>query len=139
SGRTRWRVLLVDDFEPLRRCIAPMLAADADLCLIGEASDGLVAVQMAAKLRPDLILLDISLPSLNGFEAARQIRRLAPNSRIVFLSQESYSEFVQVALDLGADGFVIKLDIERELLTAVKAVLRGERYISSDVKLTGSH
>ena len=98
--------------------------------VIGVASDGLEAVQKAEELQPDLILLDIGLPSLNGIEVARQIRKLSPKSKILFLSQESSAEMVQGALGTGAQGYVLKSDAKRELLEGVNAVLRGEQSVS---------
>ena len=81
------------------------------------------------ELKPDLILLDIGLPVLNGIEAARQIRKLVPESKIIFLSQESSAEIVQEAFSLGAWGYVVKTRAGKELLTAVEAVISGKRFI----------
>jgi len=92
------RVLVVEDFAPFRRLICAMLASRDGLEVIGQAADGLEAVQKAADLKPDLILLDIGLPKLNGLEAARRILTVAPQSRVIFLSQESSPEVVQAAL-----------------------------------------
>jgi CheY-like chemotaxis protein len=100
------------------------------LRVIGVASDGLEALQKAEELQPDLIVLDIGLPSLNGIEAARQIRKLSPKSKILFVSQESSADIVQGALGTGAQGYVLKSDAGRELLKGVNAVLRGERFVS---------
>jgi len=99
--------------------------------VVGEASDGLEAVQKAVELQPDLILLDIGLPRLNGIEAARQIRELVPESKIIFLTQESSAYAVREALSLGARGYVIKIMAASELFTAVEAVLSGETFVSS--------
>jgi CheY-like chemotaxis protein len=96
---------------------------------IVEAWDGVEAIELAQALQPDLILLDIGLPKLNGIEAARRIRELAPRSKILFVSQESSVEVVQTAFSLGASGYVVKKDAGSELLTAVDAVLRGERFV----------
>ena len=98
--------------------------------VICEVSDGLEAVHKAEELKPDLILLDIGLPTLNGIEVARQIRKLAPDSKIVFLSQESSSEVVEEALRLGAWGYVLKTRAGSDLLPAVEAVLSGKRFVS---------
>lgn len=125
------RILVVEDFIPYRRFILSTLASMGDLQVIGEVSDGLEAVQQAVELQPDLILLDIGLPSLNGIEAARQIRKLIPESKIIFLTQESSAEVVQEALSLGARGYVVKTMAESELLTAVEAVLLGKTFVSS--------
>ena len=98
--------------------------------VIGVASDGLETVQKAEELQPDLILLDIGLPSLNGIEVARQIRKFSPKSKILFVSQESSADIVQGALGTGAQGYVLKSDAERELLEGVNAVLRGGQFVS---------
>ena len=102
--------------------------------VIAEASDGLEAVQKAEDLKPDLILLDIGLPQLNGIEAARQIRKRSPNSKIIFLSQNSDPDIVRAALSTGALGYVHKTDASRELLLSMDGVLRGEQFISSSLK-----
>jgi DNA-binding NarL/FixJ family response regulator len=91
----------------------------------------LEAVQQVQKLQPDLILLDIGLPTLNGIEAARQIRKLSPASKIIFVTQESSPEIVQRALNIGASGYVVKTDVGSELLAAVTVVLRGEHFVGS--------
>ena len=127
------RILVVDDFEPFRRFIRSTLVKKPAFRVIGEASDGLEAVQKADELQPDLILLDIGLPGLNGIAAARRMRRLSPQSKIVFLSQESSAEVVQEALNLGALGYVVKTHAGSALLAAVNAVLLGGPFISQGV------
>jgi DNA-binding NarL/FixJ family response regulator len=124
------RMLVVEDFEPWRRFISSMVEQEPQLRIICEVSDGLEAVQKAKELKPDLILLDIGLPKLNGIDAARQIRRFTPKSKILFLSQESSAAVVQEALGIGT-GYVVKADAGRELLPAVKAVMLGEQFLSS--------
>jgi len=131
------RVLVVDDFEPFRRFVASILQQHPELQIIYEVSDGLEAVQKSEELQPDLIVLDIGLPKLNGIEAAQQIRELSPNSRILFVSQESSADLVQRALSVGAWGYVVKADAGNELLTAVNTVLRGERFVGS--RFAGHH
>src|SRR4029077_17953033 len=123
------RILVVEDFEPFRRFICLELQRRAECQVIGEASDGLAAVQKAEELQPDLILLDIGLPKLNGFEAARRIRRLSPETKILFLSQESSADVVREALGTGASGYVVKSDAGTALLRAVSAVLRGAEVV----------
>jgi DNA-binding NarL/FixJ family response regulator len=130
-GTSSIRVLVVDDTEPFRRFVVTTLQARPELQVIGEVSDGLEAVRKAQELHPDLILLDIGLPGLNGIEAARQIRRLSPESKIVFVSQESSPDIVQEAFSLGARGYVVKMDAGGELLAAVDAVLRNEQFVGS--------
>lgn len=128
------RVLVVDDNEPFRRFVRATLSTKPELKIVSEASDGLEAVQKALELQPGLIVLDIGLPGLNGIEAARRIRKLSPQSTILFLSQESSAEIVQEALSLGALGYVIKEHAGRDLLIAVEAVLRNEQFVSSALK-----
>jgi DNA-binding NarL/FixJ family response regulator len=102
--------------------------------IIAEASDGSEAVQKAAELKPDLILLDIGLPQLSGIEAARRIRQLSPSSKIIFLSQNNDRDVVRAALGAGALGYVGKTDAGSELLPAVDAVLQGKQFVSSSIK-----
>ena len=125
------RVLVVDDNEPFRRFVCSTLEHRPDLQVVGEASDGLVAVHKAQELQPDLIVLDIGLPRLNGIEAARRIRKFSCESKILFVSQESSVDVVQEALRLGALGYVIKTHAGSDLLAAVEAISRGRQFISS--------
>jgi DNA-binding NarL/FixJ family response regulator len=127
------RILVADDYEDWRRQICLLLQARPELQVICEASDGLEVVQRAEELKPDLIVLDIGLPTLNGIEAARQIRKLSPESKILFLSQESSADVVQEGLKLGALGYVVKARAGTDLLAAVEAVLQGRRFVSSDL------
>jgi CheY-like chemotaxis protein len=110
-----------------------MLHTRPDLRVICEVADGLEAVEKGGELQPELILLDIGLPRLNGIEAARQIRKLCPKSKILFVSQESSADMVQAALEAGADGYVVKADAGRELIAALDAVLRGQTYLSKSL------
>jgi len=130
-GTSSVRVLLVDDFESFRRFTSLTLQSRPEVQVICEASDGLHAVEQAEKLRPHLILLDISLPGLNGLEAARQIRRVSPKSKILFLTLQSSADVVREALSLGAQGYVLKAQAQLDLLAAVEAILRGEHFVSS--------
>jgi DNA-binding NarL/FixJ family response regulator len=128
------RILVVDDFEGWRRQACLVLLIRPELQVICEASDGVEAVQKAEELKPDLIVLDIGLPKLNGIEAARRIRQLSPNSKIVFLSMDDSLDVVQAALGTGALGYVHKAHAVSELLPAVDAVLRGKQFVSSALK-----
>ena len=125
------RILVVDDFEKFRQFVVEMLGKRPELQVVGEASDGLEALQKAVELRPDLILLDISLPSLNGIEVARQMRSLVPESKIIFLTQESSSDVVQEVLGLGARGYVTKNMVLADLFAAVESVLLGITFVSN--------
>jgi DNA-binding NarL/FixJ family response regulator len=125
------RVLVVDDFEPWRRFVHSMLQKQPELQIVSEVSDGLEAVEKAQELQPDLILLDIGLPTLNGIEVARRIRENAPQSKILFVSENRSPDVARAALRTGACGYVVKLDAARELLPAVRAVLRGQQFVSA--------
>lgn len=127
------RVLVVDDYEPWRRFVSSTLQQRPELQVISEASDGSEAVRSAEELQPDLILLDIGLPTLDGFQAARRIRSLSPKSRILFLSEHRSREIADEALRIGASGYVAKSDAKRELLLAVEAVLEGRRFVSTSL------
>jgi DNA-binding NarL/FixJ family response regulator len=124
-------LLVAEDFVDFRRLIGSILSQSPNLKVACEVCDGQDAVQKAADLKPDLILLDIGLPTLNGLDAARQIRKIAPQSKIIFVTQESSPDFVQKALGLGACGYVVKSKIQRDLLAAVNAVLEGRQFVSS--------
>ena len=128
------RVLVVDDYEPFRRFVCSTLGERQDLHVVGQATDGLEAVRRAEELKPDLVVLDIGLPKLNGIEVARRIRQLSPSSKILFLSQNHQLEVVQAALDTGALGYVDKTNAQLDLLPAVVFVLRGSDFVSSGIK-----
>jgi len=127
------RVLVVDDYEPFRRFVCSTLGRRPDLRVVGEGSDGLEAVQKAEELQPDLIMLDIGLPALNGIEAARRIRELSPESKILFVSENRSWDIAEEALRTGAGGYVLKWDAAAELLPAVDAVLGGKRLVSASL------
>jgi len=122
------RILVVEDFEPVRRFLCSVLQNGSGLEIVGEVSDGLEATRQAEILQPDLILLDIGLPTLNGIEAARRIRKLVPQSKIIFVSQESSPDIVQEALSLGVWGYVLKTRVTTDLLAAVDAARLGRQF-----------
>jgi DNA-binding NarL/FixJ family response regulator len=125
------RIVIVEDFVAFRRAICSILEKKKNLQVVYEVSNGMEAVQKAEELKPDLILLDIGLPVLNGFRAAREIRRVAPEAKIIFVSQESSADVVQEALGLGAKAYVAKARIGTDLLVAVEEVLEGRQFVSS--------
>jgi DNA-binding NarL/FixJ family response regulator len=122
---------VVDDYEPFRRFVRSTLRKRPTLQIVGEASDGLEAVQKAEELKPDLILLDIGLPTLNGIEVAHRISTVAPESKVIFVTQESSPDVMQATFSLGAWGYVLKAKAASDLLEAVEAVLLGKRFVSS--------
>jgi DNA-binding NarL/FixJ family response regulator len=128
------RILIADDFKDWRRQVLLLFQARPEWQVTAEAADGPEAVQKAGELKPDLIVLDIALPKLSGIEAARRIRQLSPESKIIFLSQNNDLDVVRTALGTGALGYVHKTDARSELLPAVEAALRGKQFVSSTLK-----
>jgi two-component system, chemotaxis family, chemotaxis protein CheY len=126
------RILIVDDYEFWRYCVVSMLKEHAEFEIVGEGSDGLDAIEMSADLQPDIVLLDLGLPEVNGFEAAREIRRVSSGSRIVFLTQTRNQDLVNEARKVGAQGFVSKMDAAYELVPAMKAALADEWHTYDD-------
>jgi len=129
-------VLLVDDFVAFRAAVFSLLTKRPELQIVAEASDGIEAVEKSRQLQPDVILLDIGLPKLNGIEAARQIREVAPQSKIVFVTQETSADIMKEAIGLGGMGYVVKAKVESELLKAIDLVREGKQFIGSG--LTGN-
>lgn len=134
-----YTTLIVEDFAQFRRYAVLILQRRADFQTVYQADDGLEGVRSAQELQPDLILLDIGLPELNGIEAARRIRKVSPNSKILFLTQESSAEIVQEAFSLGAHGYLLKSDMDSELLLAIDAILQGKQFVSSGLRLNADN
>lgn len=131
SASPRARILVVEDHERFRGYVSSTLKQEENVEIVGEVEDGLQAVEQAKVLQPDLIILDIGLPRLNGIEAARQIRKVASMTKIIFLTQESSLDMVEAAFGLGAWGYVIKAHAGSELVAAVNAVSQGKRFVGS--------
>jgi two-component system, NarL family, response regulator DegU len=126
------RVLVADDHETVRRGLCEILSTRADLAICAQAGDGQEAVDRARETKPDLVILDITMPKRDGFTAAREIRKLLPNIRILMFSMHDGVSFVQTAKKVGANGFVAKTDPSEVLLDAVDAVVRGEDFFSTE-------
>jgi DNA-binding NarL/FixJ family response regulator len=126
-------ILLVDDAAQWRKFVSFILRIDPAFVIVSEVSDGTHAVQQAKAHQPTIVLLDIGLPGICGIEAGRQILKHAPNSKVIFVSQESDIEVVAEALDVGAAGYVLKMDAGSQLATAIHSALRGQRFLSSSL------
>lgn len=123
--RSPVRILIVDDHAELRRAIRNLLECQRGFEVCGEAKDGVEAVQKAEQVKPDVVVLNIVMPVMNGFEAARKIREISPQSRVVILSSYTDKQLLQEAKNVGAVCYVPKSDAERELIEAVKAAAAG--------------
>ena len=121
-------ILVVDDSRVWRQYVCSLLYRHLDRVVISEGSDGLEAVQKSEELQPDLVLLDIGLPNLNGLEAARLIRDVALRSRILFVTSYDWPELLHEAMNLGARGLVVKSRAVRDLLPAISTILRDEQF-----------
>lgn len=127
------RILLADDHAVVRQGFARILEGQEDLEVVGEAADGREAVQMANQLKPDVVIMDVSMPELNGIEATRRLQKDNPRIRILALSMHKENVFVREILRAGAAGYLLKDAIDEELITAVRAVSGGEGYLSPSV------
>lgn len=123
------RILLADDHAVLRAGLRLLLSSQEGWTVVGEAETGTEALTLAEKLQPDLILLDLSLPALNGLDALPALRRLAPTAKILILTMHDDRQYLRQALKTGASGYVLKKAADVELLSAVRAVMRGEVYV----------
>jgi two-component system response regulator NreC len=127
------RVLIAEDHAILREGLRALLSSSSDLEVIGEAEDGQEAVNLARQLKPDLILMDLSMPNMNGTEAIRTIKRHNPVTKLIALTVHKTEEYVRATLDAGATGYILKDDTHHDLLTAIASVRKGKVYLSPGI------
>lgn len=127
------RVLIVEDHTLLRAGLKALLTQDPDIEIVGEADNGRDAVQLIATLAPNLVLMDLSMPGMNGIEAIRDIKRRSPETRVLVLTIHKTEEYILESLRAGADGYILKDATHDELRVAIRSVLNGKTYLSPDV------
>jgi len=127
------KVVIAEDHTILREGLKALLASDPDLQVVGEAGDGQEAILIARALKPDLLLLDLSMPRMNGIDAIRDIKQQSPETKILILTVHKAEEYILASLDAGADGYILKDATRIELLLAIKSVLGGKRYLSPEI------
>jgi len=135
----RITVLLAEDHAFVREGFRKMLELEADMEVVGEAQDGRQAVSMVLELHPDLVLMDIAMPRLNGLEAARQLQKLSPETKVLILSAHNDDAYVRSAMDSGASGFLLKQSSARNVSVAIRKVMKGESAFSSLVAKRLNH
>jgi len=127
------RIVIAEDHTILREGLRALLSSHPDLEVVGEAQDGRQAIRCVEEMSPDLVLLDLSMPSMNGMDAIREIRKRSPGTKIMALTVHKAEEYVLTALQAGADGYALKDATHAELVAAIRSVLAGRRYLSPGV------
>ena len=127
------RILIVDDHTLLRAGLRALLAQDPGIEIVGEASDGRDAVRAVGQLTPNLVLMDLTMPGMNGIEAVTEIKRRYPDVRVLVMTLHKTEEFIHASLKAGADGYILKDATHDELRVAIRSVLQGKTYLSMDV------
>jgi len=126
-------ILLADDHTIVRQGLAKLLDGDGNLCVIGEARNGREAVSKVEELRPDVVLMDIAMPVLNGIEATRQIKKASRNTKVIILSMHSHDRFISELFSLGASGYLLKDSTGDDIIRAIEAAVRGDTYLSPSI------
>ncbi|HIJ57280.1 MAG TPA: response regulator transcription factor [Deltaproteobacteria bacterium] len=127
------KIFLADDHTIVRQGLAKLLEAESDLEVIGEAKDGREAVKKVQKLKPDVVIMDIAMPLLNGIEATRQIKKILPQTRIIILSMHSHDRYISELISLGASGYLLKDSTGGEIIKAISAAVKGDVYLSPTI------
>jgi two-component system response regulator NreC len=126
-------VMLADDHTIVRQGLAKVLEAEPGVCVVGEARDGREAVSRVEQLNPDIVIMDIAMPLLNGIEATRQIKKVCPKTKIIILSMHSHDRFISELLTLGASAYLLKDSDGADIINAINAVMRGGTYLSPSI------
>jgi DNA-binding NarL/FixJ family response regulator len=129
----KYRIVIAEDHTILREGLRALLSSNPDFEIVGEAEDGREAIRCVEKLKPHLVLTDLSMPRMNGMDAIREIRRRAPETKILVLTVHKTEEYILATLQAGADGYLLKDSTHTELLAAVRHVLSGKHYISPGI------
>lgn len=129
----RYRILIVEDHRILREGLRSLLSSSPEFEVVGEAEDGWEAIRSVEKLKPDLVLTDLSMPRMNGMEAIREIKKISPKSKVLVLTVHKAEEYVLGTFQAGADGYLLKESTHVELVTAMNKVLSGKRYITPEI------
>ncbi len=124
------RIVIAEDHTILREGLKALLSSDPDFDVVGEAEDGRAAIRCTEKLKPDIVLMDLTMPKMHGIEAIREIRRITPETKVLVLTVHKNEEYIIATFEAGADGYVLKDASHSELVSAIKTVLKSKRYIS---------
>jgi two-component system response regulator NreC len=127
------KIFLADDHTIVREGLAKLLEGEADLQVVGEAENGREAVERVEALKPDVVLMDIAMPMLNGIEATRQIRKIRPETKVIILSMHSHERYISELFRLGASGYLLKSAAGTDIISAIQAALKGETYLSPSI------
>jgi len=130
------KILLADDHTIVRQGLKLIISSHADLQVIGEAANGREVLELAEKLKPDVILMDVAMPELNGIEATRRVHQISPRTKVLVLSMHKEAVYVREILKAGARGYILKDAIDTELISAIQSVARGDGYISPAISGT---
>ena len=127
------RIMLADDHTIVRQGLARLLEEHQDLKVVGEAVNGQIAVEKAEKLKPDIIIMDIAMPRMNGIEAAKRIRKLVPETKIIILSMYSHEHYIHELLECGVSGYLLKDSSGQDIIRAIRAALKNETFLSPSI------
>jgi len=127
------KIFLADDHTILREGLKSIITSDERIKIVGEAGDGREALERIEEIKPDLAIIDISMPSLNGIEVSRQVKKYYPQIKILILSQHDNEEFIKELISIGIDGYVLKSNAKDELLRAIDIIINGDKYLSPQV------